>query len=268
MEKITLHIIQSDVEWGNPGANIARMEKRLDSLPGGPSIVIMPELWTCSYDNSNLKEHARATPYALEILKNTSSKKGLVIIGGSLPWLDPDGVLFNRCFVIADSGSYIGSYDKIHLFPLLDEPLNFGSGKHPLLFDLFGITASVSICFDIRFPEYIRALALAGTDIMFVPAQWPIPRIDHWITLIRARAIENQMFVVGCNRCGDGGGDIYGGHSIVVAPDGTILGECNERDDMIMTVEITPSLIQQTRKKLPFTGGRRPELYTPVTALH
>ncbi|GAB6281094.1 MAG: hypothetical protein STSR0007_12550 [Thermovirga sp.] len=136
------------------------------------------------------------------------------------------------------------------------------------MFDLFGITASVSICFDIRFPEFIRSLALSGTDLLFVPAQWPLTRIDHWTTLIRARAIENQMFVVGCNRCGKGGKDLYGGHSIAVAPDGTVLGECYEKNEMVMTIEIIPSLIQQTRKKLPFAKVRHPELYTPVTSLH
>ena len=192
----------------------------------------------------------------------------MAIIGGSLPCQDPSGVLFNRSYVLDDSGSFIGSYDKAHLFPLLDEPLNFGRGERPLLFDLFGITVSVSICYDIRFPAFIRALALSGTDLLLVPAQWPLPRIDHWTTLLRARAIENQIFVVGCNRCGSGGGDTYGGHSIAVAPDGSVLGECNERDDMIMTLEINPSQINQIRKKLPFTAGRNTGLYSPVTSLH
>ncbi len=262
-----MHIIQSDVEWGNPGVNISRMEKKLDSLPDGPSLVIMPELWTCSYDNNSLKEHALSSPVALEMLKTASRKKSFAIIGGSIPWQEPSGALFNRSNVLGDSGALIGSYDKAHLFPLLDEPLNFKRGERPLLFDLFGITSSVVICYDIRFPEFIRSLALSGADLLLVPAQWPVPRIDHWTLLLRARAIENQMFVIGCNRCGSGGGAIYGGHSIAVAPDGTVLGECNEKDEMIMTIEITPSLIQQTRKKFPFSGGRNPQLYSPVTSL-
>jgi predicted amidohydrolase len=85
---------------------------------------------------------------------------------------------------------------------------------------------------------------------------------------LRARAIENQIFVIGCNRCGSGGGDRYGGHSIAVAPDGSVLGECNENDDIVMTLEIDPSLISQIRKRFPFSGGRNPGLYSPVTSLH
>ena len=268
MDRIVLNIIQSDVEWGNPAVNISRMKRKIDSLPDGPSIVIIPELWTCSYDNCNLREHSLSSPEALEMLKAESRKKSFAIIGGSIPWQDPSGALFNKCHVIDDSGSSIGSYDKAHLFPLLDEPHNFRRGERPFLFNLYGLAASVSICFDIRFPEFIRSLALSGTDILFVPAQWPAARIDHWTALLKARAIENQMFVIGCNRCGIGGGDIYGGHSIAVAPDGTVLGECNEEDETIMAIEIIPSLIGVTRKKLPFTGGRNPALYSPITSLH
>ncbi|MDO9507754.1 MAG: nitrilase-related carbon-nitrogen hydrolase [Thermovirgaceae bacterium] len=269
MKTITIHIIQSDVIWGNPEENISKMKARLDSLPDGPSVVVLPELWTCSYDNPRMREHSLSSPDALAMLMYASKKKGLSIVGGSMPCKDPSsGAMFNRCHVIDDTGSLKGSYDKGHLFPLLDEPIHFSPGDHPLLFDLYGITAAAAICYDIRFPEFIRSLALAGTDILFVPAQWPVPRIDHWTTLLRARAIENQIFVIGCNRCGEGGGDQYGGHSLAVAPDGIILTQCSESEEKIMTVEITPSLLQETRNKFPFTRGMNPLLYAPLTSLH
>jgi len=269
LNSFIVNIIQSDVIWGNPLENIARMKARLDSLPGEPSIVILPELWTCSYDNPRMQEHASSSPDALEMLMDISRKKGFCIIGGSLPWKDkPSGFTFNRCHVIDETGSLKGYYDKAHLFPLLDEHLLFSPGGHPLLFEVYGITAATAICYDIRFPEFIRSLALAGADLLFVPAQWPNPRIDHWTTLLRARAIENQMFVIGCNRCGVGGSDLFGGRSIAVAPDGNILAEGLSSDEMIMKVEINTDLIRQTRKKLPFTGGRNPLMYSPVTAFH
>lgn len=269
MKSFIVNIIQSDVIWGNPRENIARMKTTLDSLPGEPSIVVLPELWTCSYDNPRMQEHAGSSQDALEMLLGISRSKGFTIIGGSLPWKDQSsGFTFNRCYVIDGTGSLKGYYDKAHLFPLLDEHLLFSPGDHPLLFELYGITAATAICYDIRFPEFIRSLALAGADLLFVPAQWPIPRIDHWTTLLRARAIENQIFVIGCNRCGWGGGDQYGGHSTVVGPDGNILVDGLASDEMIIKVEINPDQINQTRKKLPFTGGRNPLLYSPVTAFH
>ena len=86
----------------------------------------------------------------------------------------------------------MGSYDKAHLFPLLDEPLFFEAGKSPFLFDLMGIPSAIAICYDIRYPEFMRSLALTGAELIVVPAEWPTARIDHWETLLRARAIENQ----------------------------------------------------------------------------
>ena len=125
MKELTVHIIQSDVLWGNPSGNIARMEKRLEEIPGGPSLVVLPELWTCSYDNTGLREHALSSPSALEMMSRVCADKGFFLVGGSLPWVESSGELYNRAFFIGDSGEIMGSYDKAHLFPLLDEPLFF-----------------------------------------------------------------------------------------------------------------------------------------------
>jgi predicted amidohydrolase len=268
MKKILVHIIQSDITWGNPMANIARMTERVGSLPDGPSVVLMPELWTCSYDNPSLSDHSGQSPLALKMLQDKAMEKGFFIVAGSIPWKEqPYGPVFNRCYLIGDGGEVTGFYDKTHLFPLLDEPVYFRAGERPFLFDIYGVTASVAICFDIRFPEFIRSIALSGARMIFVPAEWPSPRIDHWITLLRARAIENQIFIVACNRCGKGGNDIYGGNSLVVAPDGNIIFQAPENEECTTTIETDISDLERMRKNFPFTAGRNPSLYTPVTSM-
>lgn len=266
MKELTVHIIQSDVLWGNPSGNIPRMEERLRRIPDGPSLVILPELWTCSYDNARIREHARQSPVALEMMSSTCRRKGFSLVGGSIPWVGPAGELFNRSFFIGDSGEVIGHYDKAHLFPLLDEPLFFQAGKTPFLFEFMGIPSAIAICFDIRFPEFIRSLALSGAELVLVPAEWPSTRIDHWETLLRARAIENQVFIVGCNRCGEGGGQVYGGRSLAFGPDGTLIVLCPGDREMAAMVPIKPSLVRKIRKEHPFMVGRNPLLYHPVTS--
>lgn len=265
MKELTVHIIQSDVLWGNPSGNIARMEKRLEEIPGGPSLVVLPELWTCSYDNAGLREHALSSPSALEMMTSACADKGFFLAGGSLPWVEPAGELYNRAFFVGDSGEVVGYYDKAHLFPLLDEPLYFEAGKSPFLFDLMGIPSAIAICYDIRYPEFMRSLALTGAELIVVPAEWPTARIDHWETLLRARAIENQVFVIGCNRSGEGGGQVFGGRSLVFGPDGSTVTRCPDEGEMTVSVSIDPTMVGKIRKKLPFTGGRNPLLYSPVT---
>ena len=267
LKELTVHIIQSDVLWGNPSENIARMKKRLEEIPEGPSLVVLPELWTCSYDNPRLREHALSSPIALEMMCEACADKGCFLVGGSLPWVGPSGMLYNRAFFIVDSGEVVGSYDKAHLFPLMDEPLFFETGKTPFLFDLMGVPTAIALCYDIRFPEFIRALALSGAELIVIPAEWPSARIDHWEILLRARAIENQVFVIGCNRCGEGGGQVFGGRSVVYGPDGSTVALCPDEREMTATLSVEPSLVDRIRKKLPFTGGRNPLLYSPVTAL-
>ncbi len=266
MQKLNVHIIQFDVRWGNPEDNISRMRERLLSLPDGPSMTILPELWTCSYDYKGMKDHLRFSEDAIDMLRDISSRKGILIAGGSVPWTNAAGGLVNRSFVVNDAGSIMGIYDKCHLFPLLDEPDHFIPGQAPLVLQSFGITMGLAICYDIRFPEFIRSIALAGAELIIVPAQWPMARLDHWTTLLKARAIENQLFVLGCNRCGEGGGETYGGSSAIFGPDGSLVCECNKVSEEISSVEIDLVQVRRIRKAYPFTKGRNPLLYSPVTA--
>jgi predicted amidohydrolase len=260
VSRIATALIQFDVRFGDPRENRRRMGERLEALPGETRLVLLPELWSCSYDNPRLADHARESERCLDVVREWCSARGAFALAGSLPWAE-EGGLFNRSWLVNDAGDPFAFYDKVHLFPLLEEPLRFCAGSSPTLADLPGFRAGVAICYDLRFPEYLRCLALAGAELLLLCAEWPRARIEAWRVLLRARAIENQQYVLGCNRCGEG----YGGHSLAVAPDGTILAEAGEEEEALM-VGLEPSSVRRTRSALPVFEDRRPELYGPIVA--
>ena len=133
-------------------------------------------------------------------------------------------------------------------------------GDHLCRFSLDGIRCGIVICYDIRFPELVRSLALQGIDVLFVVSQWPKERIYHLRSLTTARAIENQMFVVCCNSCGTAGETVYGGNSAVIDPLGKILTLAGETE-VIVSANLNMQTLDQIRGSIPVFRDRRPELY-------
>ena len=258
MKTLRVALLQLDVAWGNPQANRAKVRRALDGL-APCDLAILPELWSGSYDNPRMEALAEESPACLEEVATWCRDTGSWALAGTLPWRTPEG-LANRAFLLDEAGGVRGTYDKVHLFPLLAEPEHFIPGKAPLLASLRGVRFAAAVCYDIRFPEFLRRMALEGAEVIGVCAEWPLSRIDAWRTLLRARAMENQLFVVGVNRAGWGGEDLYGGHSLVAAPDGTVLYEAGEEEETGTTV-LDLSLVPRTRKAIPAFRDRRPDLY-------
>ena len=142
----------------------------------------------------------------------------------------------------------------------MNEEKHLVAGNHVGQFELEGVQAGMMICYDIRFPELTRKLALGGAKVLFIPAEWPHPRLHHWRTLLMARAIENQMYIVACNRVGVSEGTEFFGHSIIIDPWGEIIAEGSE-DEMIITAELDLGLVDQVRQRIPVFEDRRPQLY-------
>jgi omega-amidase len=186
-------------------------------------------------------------------------KYGVMVVAGSIAEKRSEGVT-NTIHVFDRSGREIGEYSKIHLFRLMNEHLHLVAGEREGRFDLDGMPAAAMICYDIRFPELARKLALGGAKILFVPAEWPHPRLHHWRTLLQARAIENQMFVVSCNTVGLSGGTSFFGHSMVIDPWGEVMAEAGE-EETILRAEIDLSLVDDVRGRIPVFDDRRPNLY-------
>ena len=257
-------IIQMDIELGNPKVNFNKVlvtTNKIMQLKEKLDVIVLPELWTTGYSLNNIKDMvSEEGKESANFLGKLSKKYGVWFIGGSVMASTPKGIV-NRAQVINPKGELINTYDKIHLFGLMDEDKYFINGEKINLFNLDGITSSCVICYDIRFCELIRTIALSGTKLLFVSAEWPHPRLNHWRTLLIARAIENQMYVVACNRVGKSGGNTFFGHSMIIDPWGEIVDELTEEREDVLIVDIDLSLVDEVRNKIPVFKDRRPETY-------
>ncbi|GAE04736.1 aliphatic amidase amiE [Paenibacillus sp. JCM 10914] len=193
------------------------------------------------------------------LLSDFASKHEIQVVGGSVAERIGDRI-YNSMYVFNRKGEQIAKYSKMHLFRLMDEEKHLHAGEECVTFELDHMTAGASICYDIRFPELSRTLALGGAQVLFVPAQWPNPRLHHWRTLLLSRAIENQMYVVACNRVGTSGETSFFGHSMIIDPWGDVVAEGGE-EEMILTGTLDCSLPVDVRGRIPVFEDRRPNLY-------
>jgi predicted amidohydrolase len=160
----------------------------------------------------------------------------------------------------APDGSLLGAYRKIHLFRLMDEPSYLSAGDSATLCATPWGPVGLAICYDLRFPELFRALALAGAALFLVPAQWPERRIEAWSVLARARATENEVFVAACNRVGSDDAVVFSGRSCVVDPWGNLLVEGDDRERLVIA-EADLREIPKARRYLTVYEDRRPDAY-------
>ncbi|RMF97844.1 MAG: carbon-nitrogen family hydrolase [Candidatus Schekmanbacteria bacterium] len=258
MGMINIFSAQFHVLLGEVEKNFSKVEKLLENFEVSEGIVLLPEMWTSGFDYRHLEDIASKTPLILERIKEIAARKNL-IIAGSMPEKDK-GHFYNTSFLIGEKGNIIGKYRKIHLFSPMREDKYFSKGKKVEVFNTsFGKVALV-LCFDLRFPELIRTLALKGAQILLVSAQWPLIRVEHWRTLLRARAIENQFYVTGAAASGKTGKFVFCGNSMIIAPNGEILANA-DLDEVVITSSIDLKEIKKIRKEMPCFQARAPKLY-------
>jgi len=208
------------------------------------NLVILPELFnTGFYEHclSSVKELEKE----LEMIMKLSKERDMVIVAGVAERSD---ALYNSAVVLS-GGEIIGVYRKNFLFPLTREREFFKPGNRLEVFDTPVGKLGVLICYEVRFPELAKKLMKRGAEIIAIPAEFPKQRIEHWKTLLRARAIENQLFVAGVN-CVEGDLE-YGGNSMLVDPEGKVLVEAGVYQEVLMA-DIDLSEVEKTREKLPF----------------
>ncbi|KIL47502.1 carbon-nitrogen family hydrolase [Jeotgalibacillus campisalis] len=254
-------LLQMDVAFGQPEKNRQHVEKQFKQLKDQQyDLIILPELWTTGYDLTRLDEIGEIeAEESIEFLKRLAVLYRVHIIGGSVANKKKDSV-FNTMIVVNDQGELIHLYDKLHLFKLMDEHKFLSAGEDSPSFDLASIQFAGFICYDIRFPEWIRKPVLEGAEVIVVVAQWPQPRTVHWITLLRARAIENQSYVFACNRVGEDPKNVFGGNSLIIDPWGEIIVQ-GSTDEKLLTAHIDMSLVKKTRSKIPVFDDRREQFY-------
>jgi omega-amidase len=263
VETYTIALVQMDIQFGQPEQNrvqVRRWFEKLETLEVKPHIVLLPELWDTGYDLTRLSDIAdEEGEQTKALLSELAQQYNVHIIGGSIAERKAEGT-YNASYVVAPDGRLVHEYRKTHLFRLMDEEKYLMPGQTLDAFTLDGIPAFLQICYDIRFPESIRTGVLGGAEVLFVVAQWPHPRLAHWRQLLIARAIENQMYVVACNRVGSDPNNTFFGHSLIIDPWGEIIAEGSEEEE-IVTGTINRSLVVDVRKRIPIFADRRAELY-------
>jgi predicted amidohydrolase len=261
MDRLRVSIIQMDIQFGEVSANRERAEKLIrQAASAGTDLVLLPELWTTAYDLERIDQLSDSNgQQTIEQMARLAKELNIHILAGSVAD-KRNGQVYNTTYLFNRQGEPVTSYSKLHLFRLMDEEkyLQAGSGAGQIEVD--GMTCGTMICYDLRFPELSRQLALSGAKVLFIPAEWPHPRLHHWRTLQMARAIENQMYVISCNRVGKVGETEFFGHSMAVDPWGEILLEADDREG-IHHVEIDLSLVDEVRKRIPIFEDRRPDVY-------
>ncbi|MBP1994789.1 carbon-nitrogen family hydrolase [Paenibacillus eucommiae] len=263
IDKLTISLLQMDIALGDPDANFNRLEQLMNEAVTAevkPDILMFPEMWNTGYALEEIHQLAdKAGERTKAFISEFAAKHGVHVIAGSIAEKQGEHVR-NTVYIFDREGKETAEYSKIHLFRLMEEEKYLTEGEQIGSFELEGIPAGVMICYDIRFPELARKLALGGARILFVPAEWPNPRLHHWRTLLMARAIENQMYVVSCNRVGKSGSTEFFGHSMVINPWGEVLVEGGEAEEILQaTFEL--SEVDQVRSRIPIFEDRRPQLY-------
>ncbi len=257
-------IAQIDIAIGNRTQNQERirawMAEYCKQVPE-PTVVVLPEIWDVGYSLEQKEELAdEEGREGAAFLAELARRHKVWFVGGSVLARTPAGFV-NRAQVINPAGELVAGYDKAHLVPMMDEPLHLKGGDSRCTFSLGDTTAGCIICYDLRFCEFIRRYALDGAKVLFISAEWPKIRIAHWIMLLQARAIENMMYVVACNRVGASKDTVFGGNSMVIDPWGAILYQGSADAEEGAFVSFDPTTVEGIRNNLKVFDMRRPELY-------
>lgn len=245
-------IFQYNIQWMNPDANNIRVEEEIkkycsDAVNPKLDLLVLPEMYNVGFSTDAHSFAEDMAGKSIAKIKSLAKEFGMAICG-SLP-IKEDGKVFNRCFFITEDGS-VSHYDKKHLFSIGMEREAFSGGDTQTIVSYKGWNISLSVCYDVRFPVWMRNKN-NNYDILINVANWPTARIDGWTTLLKARAIENQAYVCGSNRIGVDNLCIeYNGQSIVYDFKGKAMATA-ESDEKIIVAEFDKEALEKFRKKFP-----------------
>src|SRR6185312_10216376 len=257
MSSLTITLIQTNLFWENKKANLAMLRQKIEGIEEKTEIVILPEMFTTGFSMKPELFSETMAGETMQWMKRIAAEKK-IILTGSVIIEDPsanaqDGKFFNRLIWMLPNGEY-GVYDKRHLFAFANEHQHYSSGNKKLIASVKGWKINLQICYDLRFPVWARHDFQSENkyDLLINVANWPEKRNIAWQTLLRARAIENQCFVVGVNRTGeDGNESYYSGDSTIIDPLGEIIYQKNKEED-VFTYTLQKEKINETRNQFPF----------------
>jgi omega-amidase len=242
---------QFNPDWEDCSTNLLKLESQWPQMAShGADLALLPEMFNTGFSMKAADVAEPLSGPAVSFLRKHAKRSNLPVVAGIALKRD-DGSITNSAVVIDGTGEMVSIYDKIHPFTLAGEHLHYHAGKHPIVVDLAGLRFGVFICYDLRFPELFRPIA-KQVDAMIVIANWPEVRIEHWSILLRARAIENQCYVVGLNRTGTDGNKLHYPASTVVFDSRGKAVEMEWISEELALVELDPATVAKTRSEMPF----------------
>jgi predicted amidohydrolase len=254
-----MHVLalQLDSVWENKAANHARVLRLLQTARPEPrSLVVLPEMFATGFSMNvaGIADHGETQ----EFLAKLAREFGVWVLGGFVT--AGDGQLGRNEAALFDiTGQEITRYQKVHPFRYAGETKYFEPGTKAVVVACNEFQLAPIICYDLRFPELFRADLRGGADLFAVIANWPTPRLDHWLTLLKARAIENQAYVIGVNRCGRDPNVAYPGRTQIISPRGEVLTDGGEAEGVVRA-ELDLTALQGYRREFPVLEDRRNEI--------
>lgn len=252
MSSLSITLIQTSLHWENKTANLQMLEQKINSITEKTHIVVLPEMFSTGF---SMRPEALAETMQGETvawMKRMAAEKRVILTGSVI--IEEEGLYYNRLIWMLPNGQY-GYYNKRHLFAYAGEDQHYSSGDQRFIASVNGWKINLLVCYDLRFPVWARQQYTEDGfeyDVLIYVANWPERRNTAWKTLLQARAIENQCYVVGVNRVGKDGNDIYhSGDSMVVTALGEILYH-KEHEEDIVTIQLEKEALHTVREKLPF----------------
>jgi len=248
--KIT--ILQRNIEWANPQANIARADEAISCLPDA-DLFVLPEMFSTGFCTQPEGIAESTDSETLYWMKRKAAERNCAIAGSVA--VCENGNYYNRFYFVHPDGA-VQHYDKKHLFTFGGEHKRFTAGTERVVVNFRGVRILLEVCYDLRFPVWSRNLG--DYDMILYVASWPTPRVDAWSALLRARAIENQCYVAGVNRMGTDPTCEYSGGSAIIDPYGKTIAECPWSRESAVSADIDMEALQAFRKKFPVLDDADP----------
>ena len=257
---ISIALAQLDLKPGATEDNFLKAQEAVQqAAEQGAEIVLLPELWASGFDLEQTQVYASSLDEGWFARMQTLAVENRIGLGGSLIE-ESQGHYYNTFVLYDKTGDLLGSYRKIHLFQKLQEHIHFSGGEKIVVIDSPWGKIGLAICYDLRFPEIFRSCAVNGAELILLVAEWPSRRIEHWKTLLQARAIENQCYIAAVNKVGTSHGAALGGNSAVVTPMGEFLTLGGENEELLQA-DLDLDEVSKIREWMPVFDDRRPGVY-------
>lgn len=257
MQSLSITTIQTSLHWENKESNILMLEKKILGIKEKTNIVVLPEMFTTGFSMKPEILAEKMDGASVSWMRKIAKEKGVILTGSLI--IEEEGKYYNRLIWMLPNGQ-LGHYDKRHCFSLAGEDQHYTPGSKRLIASVGGWKINLCICYDLRFPVWTRQVIQEEPetesgpefDVLVYVANWPEKRSHAWKTLLQARAIENQCYVVGVNRIGNDGNELYHvGDSMIVDPLGEKMYH-KEHEEDVHTTTLEKSVLDEVREKLPF----------------